>query len=128
KECLDHLIEVHDRAPLDLKIDHITSDGQSVIIKSKEKTPALLNVLSDPYGAIIDMEYGITSDNNVAGTGPYKATNVTDSHIKLVKNKDYWAGDVHVDEVNIQTFTDGDTLTMALQSGEIDATQGLPYA
>ena len=27
---------------------------------------ALLNYLSDPYGAIIDMQYGITADNNVA--------------------------------------------------------------
>ena len=32
------------------------------------------------------------------------------------------------DKVIVRSITDGDTLTMALQNGEIDATQGLPYA
>ena len=65
KECLEDLIKNHDRAPFDLKIASITANGQDVIIKSQEKVPALLNYLSDPYGAIIDMQYGITADNNV---------------------------------------------------------------
>ncbi len=128
KECLDHLIEVHDRAPFDLKIKTITADGQSIVIKSKEPTPAILNYLSDPYGAIIDMKYGVTENKNVAGTGPFIAWEITDDNIKLRKNKDYWGGEVKTDEVNITAITDGDTLTMALQSGQIDATQGLPYS
>ena len=78
KECLEDLIKNHDRAPFDLKIASITADGQDVIIKSQEKVPALLNYLSDPYGAIIDMQYGITADNNVAGTGPFISTKVSD--------------------------------------------------
>lgn len=85
KECLEDLIKNHDRAPFDLKIASITADGQDVIIKSQEKVPALLNYLSDPYGAIIDMQYGITADNNVAGTGPFIATKVSDKQIELVK-------------------------------------------
>ncbi|WP_369695520.1 nickel transporter permease [Alkalibaculum bacchi] len=128
KECLDNLIAVHDRAPGDLKIKEITADGQSITIVSEEKVPALLNYLSDPYGAIIDMEYGVTEDRNVAGTGPYIAEKVSDTEINLVKNEKYWGGEVKVDRVNVKAITDGDTLTMALQSGEIDATQGLPYA
>lgn len=128
KECLDNLIKVHDRAPTDLKIKEITANGQSITIISEEKVPALLNYLSDPYGAIIDMEYGVTQDRNVAGTGPYIAEKVSDTEINLVKNENYWGGEVKVDRVNVKAITDGDTLTMALQSGEIDATQGLPYA
>lgn len=128
KECLDDLIAVNDRAPGDLKIKEIKADGQSITIISEEKVPALLNYLSDPYGAIIDMEYGVTEDKNVAGTGPYIAEKVTDSEINLVKNENYWGGVVKVDRVNVKSITDGDTLTMALQSGEIDATQGLPYS
>ena len=131
KECLDHLIAVHDRAPLDLRIKEITADGQSITIVSEEKVPALLNFLSDPYGAIIDMSYGtdgVTDDRNVAGTGPYVAYEIADDHIYLKKNENYWGGEVKTDKVNVRTITDGDTLTMALQSGQIDATQGLPYA
>lgn len=128
KECLEDLIAVNDRAPGDLKIKEIQAEEQSITIVSEEKVPALLNYLSDPYGAIIDMEYGVTEDKNVAGTGPYIAKKVTDTEIDLVKNQEYWGGEVKVDRVNVKSITDGDTLTMALQSGEIDATQGLPYA
>lgn len=128
KECLEDLITVHDRAPEDLKIAEITADGQSITIKTKQPVPALINYLSDPYGAIIDMEFGVTEDENVAGTGPYIAEAVSDTEISLVKNQNYWGGDVKVDRVIIKSITDGDTMTMALQSGEIDATQGLPYA
>lgn len=128
KECLEDLITVHDRAPEDLKIAEITADGQSITIKTKQPVPALINYLSDPYGAIIDMEFGVTEDQNVAGTGPYIAEAVSDTEISLVKNVNYWGGDVKVDRVVVKSITDGDTMTMALQSGEIDATQGLPYA
>lgn len=128
KECLEDLIAVHDRAPGDLKIREITADGQDVIITSDEKVPALLNYLSDPYGAIIDMEYGVTEDRNVAGTGPFLAVKITDTEINLEKNPNYWGGEVKMDKVNVKEIVDGDTLTMAMQSGEIDATQGLPYA
>lgn len=128
KECLEDLITVHDRAPGDLKIKEITADGQTVTITSEEKVPALLNYLSDPYGAIIDMEYGVTEDRNVAGTGPFIATDISDTEISLEKNPNYWGGEVKMDKVNVKEIVDGDTLTMAIQSGEIDATQGLPYA
>lgn len=128
KECLEDLIKVHDRAPGDLKIREITAEGQTVTIVSEEKVPALLNYLSDPYGAIIDMEYGVTEDRNVAGTGPFTAVKITDTEINLVKNPDYWGGEVKMDKVNVKEIVDGDTLTMAMQSGELDAVQGLPYA
>ena len=65
----------------------------------------------------------------VVGTGPFIATElVTDDHLKLVKNDNYWDGDVKVDEVTVLTITDGDTLAMALQNGDIDAAYGMAYA
>lgn len=128
KECLEDLIAVHDRAPGDLKIEEIIADGQTVTIKSSQKVPALLNYLSDPYGAIIDMEYGVTEDRNVAGTGPFIATKISDTEIDLEKNLNYWDGEVKMDKINVREIVDGDTLTMAMQSGELDAVQGLPYA
>ena len=33
-----------------------------------------------------------------------------------------------VDEITVRTISDGDTLAMALQSGEIDAAYGMAYA
>lgn len=131
KECLEDLIAVHDRAPSDLGIDSIEADGMTVTIHTEEPCPAIINYLSDPYGAIIDMEYGIRGDSagtqNVAGTGPYIATEVTETQITLVKNENYWGGEVTVDNVIVKTITDAGTLQNALLTGEIDGTYGLGY-
>lgn len=129
KECLDDLVDAHERAKGDLKIKEITADGQKVTIKTEEPVPALINYLSDPYGCIIDMGAGITDDGNVSATGPYKATKVeTDKGLTLVKNEDYWDGTPKLDTIYVQTVTDGDTMTMGMQSGELDGAYGLPYA
>lgn len=128
KQCLDDLIKVNDRAPSDLKIANITTDGDyTVIIETSEPTPAIINFLSDPYGCIIDMNVP-EKDMIVAGTGPFIATSVSDTQIDLVKNPNYWGGDVKLDKLTVKGIVDGTTLTNALQNGEIDATYGLPYA
>ncbi len=129
KECLEHLIEVHDRARGDLMIDTITADGQTVTIKTQAAKPALLNYLSDPYGCMIDMQAGITADGIAVGTGPYRAVSlVSGEELKLEKNENYWNGEPGFEEIIVRAISDGDTLTMALQSGEIDGAYGLPYA
>lgn len=129
KACIEHLIEVHDRARGDLRIDSIESDGLTLTIKTSVPAPALLNYLSEPYGCIIDMEAGITEDGIVVGTGPYVPVELqTDDHLKLVKNENYWNGTVNIDEITVRTISDGDTLALALQSGEIDAAYGMAYA
>ena len=128
KKCLEHLIATHDRAPHDLKISGITADGQFVTITSAEKVPALLNYLSDPYGCIVDVDAGVV-DKIVVGTGPYRAVKVTDTQIDLVKNENYWgAVKPKLEKITVKSITDGDTLTMAMQNGELDAVQGLPYS
>lgn len=129
KECLDDLVAVHERAAGDLKISNIEADGQSLTITTSEPVPALMNYLSDPYACIIDMEAGITEDGKVIGTGPYIVQELeTDKGLTLVKNENYWNGTPHLDTIYVKTITDGDTMTMAMQSGELDAVYGLPYA
>lgn len=128
KECLGDLVAVHERAAADLKVSQITAEGNTVTIETKEPCPGLINYLCDPYGAIIDMEVGVMSDDNVSGTGPYIAVEVSDVEISLVKNPNYWDGEPKLDSIVVRSITDGDTLTSALQSGEIDAAYGMPYA
>ena len=129
KESLEDLIANHERAEGDLCIDSIEADGNTITIKTTEPNPALINYLCDPYGCIIDVEAGITDDGIVIGTGPFVATElVTDDHLELVKNENYWNGDVNVDEVTVRTISDGDTLAFALQAGEVNAAYGMAYA
>ncbi len=129
KECIEHLIEVHKRAAGDLNIAKVEAEDDTVIITTAKPVPALINYLSDPYGCIIDMQAGITDDGNVSATGPYIAEEiVTDSGLTLVKNENYWNGEPKIDKIIVKTISDGDTLTMALQSGELNAAYGLPYS
>lgn len=129
KECIEHLVAVHKRAAGDLNIERVEAEADTVIITTAKPVPALINYLSDPYGCIIDMQAGITDDGNVSATGPYIAEEiVTDSGLTLVKNQSYWNGEPRLDKIIVKTISDGDTLTMALQSGELNAAYGLPYS
>ena len=128
KECLEHLVEVHDRAKGDLMIDTITADGMTVTIKTSEPNPTLLNYLSDPYGCIIDVDASDFENGIVAGTGPYVVKElVTDDHLTLTPNTEYWNGTPKLDELTIRTLSNGDTLSAALQAGDIDAAYGMAY-
>lgn len=129
KACFEHLIEVHERAASNLKIASMEADGQKLTIVTSEPNPILMNYLSEAYGCIIDMEVGIPDNGCVVGTGPFVPVEVvTDDHVSLVKNENYWDGEVHIDEITVRTISDGDTLALALQSGEINAAYGMAYA
>ena len=52
---------------------------------------------------------------------------VTPTQIDLVKNENYWGGEVNVDKVTVKSFADGSALTAALQTGDIQGTYGLQY-
>ncbi|WP_286821437.1 ABC transporter substrate-binding protein [Mitsuokella sp. UBA4253] len=127
KECVEHLIANNKRAEQDLKIASIEAEGQELTIKTKEPNPALLNYLGDPYGCIVDVQAGF--DGGMAsGTGPYIAEDVkTDDHLILKKNEHYWGGSPKLDKITIRTITDGNTLSSALQAGEVQAAYGLAY-
>ncbi len=128
KQCIEHLLENHDRAPSDTKIESVEADGLVLTIKTSEPNPALMNYLGDPYGCIIDVDASDFEAGIVAGTGPYKAIElVTDDHLSLVPNEYYWNGTPKIDELTIRTISDGDTLSAALLSGDIDAAYGMAY-
>lgn len=127
KECLEHLMKTHDRAPKDLMIEEMTAEGQILTLKTSEPRPALLHYLCDPYGCIIDVAAGF--DGGIAaGTGPYIAVDCkSGAHLTLVKNEKYWNGTPHLDELTIRAISDGNTLSAALQAGDIDAAYGMAY-
>lgn len=128
KQCLEHLLENHDRAPSDTKIVDIQAQGQVLTITTSEPNPALMNYLGDPYGCIIDVDASDFETGIVAGTGPYAVKElVTDDHLSLVPNTYYWDGTPKIDELTIRTLSNGDTLSAALQAGDIDAAYGMAY-
>ena len=128
KQCFEHMLENHDRAPSDTKITDIKADGQVLTITTSEPNPALMNYLGDPYGCIIDVDASDFDAGIVIGTGPYIVKDmVTDDHLTLTKNENYWNGTPKIDTLTIRTLSNGDTLSAALQAGDIDAAYGMAY-
>ena len=117
KQCLNHLLENHDRAPSDTKIVDVSADGQVLTVTTSEPNPALMNYLGDPYGCIIDVDASDFENGIVVGTGPYVVKElVTDDHLTLTPNTQYWDGTPKLDELTIRTLSNGDTLSAALQA------------
>ena len=80
----------------------------------------LVEKYGESYGANVE---------SMVGCGPFKMTSwKRNSKIELEKNENYWDGDVNMDEITVRTISDGDTLALALQSGEINAAYGMAYA
>ena len=52
---------------------------------------------------------------------------MTNERLELIRNEAYWDGTPGFDRVTVLSITGRGYLTMALQSGEIDAAYGLPY-
>lgn len=129
KANFDHLIEVHERAAGDLDIASTEADGQVLTVRTNTPRPTLVNYMCDPYGCIIDVEAGITDDGIVVGTGPFVCADLeSDNYCHVVKNDNYWNGEVHIDDITVRSIIDSDTLALALQSGEIDMAYGMAYA
>lgn len=128
KTCLEDLINRHNRAKEDLKLTAITAEGQTVTLTSAAKAPVLINYLCDPYGCIMEITGTGHGSKTISGTGPYIVQSQSSKEVVLVPNQNYWGGKPGLDKIIVSNITDGNTLALALQNGEIDAAQGLPYA
>lgn len=125
KACLERLIEQHPRAAGDLMIKSMTADGLTLTIETDGENYTLINSMADPYASIIDVSCGVDAKTNVVGTGPYKLIECTGEGTYVEKNDNYWNGTPKVERINFISFSDPDTLGMALQNGDIDAAYGL---
>ncbi len=103
----------------------IEADGQTLTIITENPEPILPNKLADPYFTIIDTTADLTdiADKGPVGTGPFvlSSFNPTTKETVVVKNENYWGGEVLLDQITFMYTEDQSTLTMGLQSGDFDA-------
>lgn len=129
KASLERLIQTSERAASDLGVDSITADGQTVTIKTKAVQPIMANLLAEPYSVIVDTTGKSASEKAPIGTGPYMVTKYTpESEAQLKAYDGYWGGKPKVANLKIKYFSDPTAISAALQSKEVDAVYGLPYA
>jgi len=72
---------------------------------------------------------GFVNKTPIIGTGPYQCVEFKKgTYVRMVANKDYFRGAPHLDDIIFQTYQNPDTMTADLESGTIDAAQGVPQA
>lgn len=103
-------------------------DELTVILHLREPYGPLLETVSSQYmlpkHVYENTEY-VTNPANMApiGTGPMKFDDYSSGEsITLVKNPDYWGGDVTVDSAVFPIMSDATSRTESLLAGEIDQT------
>lgn len=129
KSSLDRTLNNNDRAAETLKIKSIEIENSDLIIVTTEPHPTLINDLCDPFASIIDVDGTEDFDNAPVGTGPFiceEFNSIKSSY--FTRYKDYWQGEPKLEKIKVIKVSDSDTLTMALQTGEIDVAQGISYS
>lgn len=125
KASIERVYEMSDRAESFFKPESIEVDGQNLIITTSEPTASVPGSLADPLFLIVDTSEGVDQDsfamNGPICTGPYavESFSPTESCV-VVKNENYWDGEVPFDKVTLKVIDDQTTRSMALQNGEID--------
>ena len=131
KASLERLVAVNERAAADLMVASISADGNTVAITTTVPNPTLLNALCDPYACIVDAaddDGSVDFNMYPVCTGPYVVREYTaDVQAYLEPFSQYWGGRPKCQSVTIKAISDVDTLSMAMQNGEIDAAYGLSY-
>jgi peptide/nickel transport system substrate-binding protein len=110
--------------PLMSTIEEIqVTDDHTVKFVLKRPSPQFLFELHFG-GAIIkptESENDVVSD--AVGTGPFKlGDSAKDQYFTILKNENYWGGDVKLDKVTFKVIPDPNTRAMSLETGEIQMT------
>lgn len=108
-------------------------DPKSVRVVDKHTVELVFDVpWAHPEGALASTNCSIASKNggDFNGTGPFKVKSFTPGKSSVMeRNADYWVeGQPYLDELEIISFTDNDSLVNAVKSGEVDGMAQVPFA
>ena len=125
KASIEYVFQSSARAESFFSYSDIKADGQKLSITTTEPCANLRGMLADPLFVIVDTTADMTNitDDGPIGTGPFvfESFNPTTYECIVVKNENYWGGEVKLDKVTFKMFNDGATQSYALQTGEVDA-------
>lgn len=115
----------------------ITADEEAntVTLVTNAAYADLTATLCFPFYTIIDVEGDLDDESHdytesVIGTGPYvvDSFDVTTKNAELVRNENYWKGEVPYASVSATFIEDDTTKALAIQSGDIDLTENVTTA
>ena len=121
-----------------ISVTSITApDDQTVLLKLKQPNATLpllpMPIIPEHIWKDVSETQVKTYSNEpqggqpVVGSGPFQLVEgkAGGSTYRFVRNPNYWAGDPHVGEVDMQVYRSEDTLVQSLKAGEIDFAEGV---
>lgn len=133
KFTLEKVIEANSKVASMLKVDTIEAvDNYTLKIKTTEINPILPGILHYPDTAIISPSSFDEEGEFIkpVGTGPYKFESFDEQTriLTVVKNENWWGGEVGLDKMVLKGIPDPNTRAMAIENGEVDFTVDVPYS
>ncbi len=118
---LQRLAEVNERFAYLADFDMAVVDDKTFTIDTKEVYPTLRNDLASPEFGMVDLDATTDFDNDPICTGPFVISKFQpEGDVEVVKNENYWGGDVKLDGAIFYYMQEDDPKLLAMQSGEID--------
>ncbi|MBQ8304946.1 MAG: ABC transporter substrate-binding protein [Blautia sp.] len=129
KASLENVFENGTRGPEYFTMDSVEADGQNVTIHLTDPVAILPNMLADPLFTIVDTSVDMSDavDKGQVGTGPFvvESFDQVSKAVTVVKNENYWAGDVKMDRITFLYTENQSQLTWGLEDGSYDAVYNL---
>lgn len=128
-DCFTRTLAENARGADTLNVTEMTADGQVLTMVTPVADPTFLYSLTDPLLTVYYVADGEDYDNNSYCTGPFVVKSFTrETECVVVKNENYWGGDVKIDEAHLLSFSDEDAMVMAMQNGELNHIDGTSAA
>lgn len=126
KKSLEAADAKNERVKELLAIESIKAEGQVITIKTTTPIPSFINNITDPLFNIVDTS---ASEQFPVCTGPFVPTEFKEDEITKVKRNDkYWGEKAKLDTADFRIIPNGNSLSMAVQSGEVDVALNVPAA
>ena len=123
-ECIQRQYQESGPAKTYFGLGDIRADGQVLTITTVSPVPIMPYILADPVFVIYDTaDLTDVQDKGPLGTGPFvfsEFDSVT-RNCTVVRNDNYWGGDVVLESIEFRHIPEASTLTMSLQNGDVDA-------
>lgn len=114
------------RGPFAVMESAAATDDHTVVITLKRPSRTFLRAMAERQGMVLDASSYENLAGHVVGTGPYVFDEyVQDSHLRLVRNPDYWGEAPAIETVTVRFIPDATAGISAMLAGEADAYLGM---
>lgn len=121
RESIEYTLSGINRLATLLNVKTMEAAGQTLTIETNSPVAILPQILTDAGMIIFDTEGSAPYEDGVVGTGPYILVNMdNEGNCELIRNENYWQGTPAAEKIYTKFIADNDSITVALQSDELD--------